>query len=128
MNHHLTGMRVAALVEHGFEQSELLEPRKALEDAGARVDVVSPVEGAVKGWHHGTWGEEVKVDQPLADAHPGGLRRAAAAWRRVQSRSAADERARGAIRQGFTMTIVRWRRSATDPGRSSRPMRCATGA
>lgn len=69
-NHHLTGMRVAALVEHGFEQSELLEPKKALEAAGARVDVVSPVEGAVKGWQHGAWAKEVKVDQPLADAHP----------------------------------------------------------
>ena len=66
----MTGMRVAALVEHGFEQSELLEPRKALEEAGARVAVVSPVEGAVKAWHHGTWGEEVNVDQPLAEAHP----------------------------------------------------------
>jgi protease I len=82
MSHNLTGMRVAALVEHGFEQSELLEPRKALEEAGARVDVVSPVEGAVKAWHHGTWGDEVTVDQPLAEAHadeydalllPGGL-------------------------------------------------------
>jgi protease I len=70
MTQHLTGMKVAALVEHGFEQSELLEPRKALEEAGARVDIVSPVEGAVKAWHHGTWGEEVKVDQPLADALP----------------------------------------------------------
>ena len=48
MTQHLTGMKVAALVEHGFEQSELLEPRKALEEAGARVDIVSPVEGAVK--------------------------------------------------------------------------------
>jgi protease I len=70
MPNHLTGMRVAALVEHGFEQSELLEPRKALEEAGAKVDVVSPVEGAVKAWHHGTWGEEVDVDQRLAEAHP----------------------------------------------------------
>ena len=69
MANHLTGMRVAALVEHGFEQSELLEPRKALEAAGARVDVVSPVEGAVKAWHQGTWGEEVQVDRPLAQAH-----------------------------------------------------------
>lgn len=68
MNHQLTGMRVAALVEHGFEQSELLEPRKALEEAGARVDVVSPVQGAVKSWRHGAWGDEVTVDQPLADA------------------------------------------------------------
>jgi protease I len=82
MTKHLTGMRVAALVEHGFEESELLEPRKALEEAGARVDVVSPVEGAVKAWHHGTWGQEVTVDQPLAQARvedydalllPGGL-------------------------------------------------------
>jgi protease I len=47
----------------------LLEPRKALEAAGAHVDVVSPVEGAVKAWHHGAWGEEVRVDQPLAQAH-----------------------------------------------------------
>jgi deglycase len=70
MTQHLTGMKVAALVEHGFEQSELLEPRKALEEAGAHVDVVSPVEGAVKGWRHGMWADEVKVDQPLADARP----------------------------------------------------------
>lgn len=70
MTQQLTGLKVAALVEHGFEQSELLEPRKALEEAGARVDVVSPVEGAVKGWRHGMWVDEVKVDQPLADARP----------------------------------------------------------
>jgi protease I len=63
-------MKVAALVEHGFEQAELLEPRKALEEAGAQVDVVSPVEGAVKAWHRGTWGEEVAVDQPLSEARP----------------------------------------------------------
>ena len=70
MTNNLTGLRVAALVEHGFEQSELLEPREALEQAGARVDVVSPVDGAVKAWHRGTWGQEVTVDQPLAQAHP----------------------------------------------------------
>jgi protease I len=68
-NHQLTGMKVAALVEHGFEQSELLEPKKALEAAGARVDVVSPVAGSVKGWQQGSWANEVKVDRPLADAH-----------------------------------------------------------
>ena len=32
----LRGKRIAALVEHGFEQSELLEPKEALEQAGAR--------------------------------------------------------------------------------------------
>ena len=38
----LRGKRIAALVENGFEQSELLEPKKALEQAGAKVDIVSP--------------------------------------------------------------------------------------
>jgi protease I len=70
MTNDLTGMRVAALVEHGFEQAELLEPRKALENAGARVDVVSPVEKSVKAWYRGNWGQEVDVDVPLAQAHP----------------------------------------------------------
>jgi protease I len=63
-------MKVAALVEHGFEQVELLEPRRALEEAGAQVDVISPVQGAVKGWHRGTWGQEVAVDRTLTEARP----------------------------------------------------------
>ena len=41
----LRGKKIAALVDHGFEQSELLEPKKALEQAGAEVDVVSPQTG-----------------------------------------------------------------------------------
>jgi putative intracellular protease/amidase len=41
----LKGKRVAALATHGFEQDELLGPRKALEDAGAKVDIVSPERG-----------------------------------------------------------------------------------
>ena len=65
----LDGMRIAALVEHGFEQSELLEPKKALEAAGAKVEVISPQTATVKGWNHGQWGDEVKVDRPLAQAN-----------------------------------------------------------
>jgi protease I len=61
----LKNKRVAALVENGFEQSELLEPKKALETAGAQVDIVSPRQGKVKGWQHTDWGQEVQVDTPL---------------------------------------------------------------
>jgi protease I len=61
---------VAALVENGFEQSELLEPKKALEAAGARVDVVSPQQGKVKGWQHTDWGQDVPVDVRLDAANP----------------------------------------------------------
>ena len=66
----LSGLKVAVIVERGFEQSELLEPRKALEDAGAEVDVISPVEGTVTGWNAEEWGDEVDVDLPLKQAHP----------------------------------------------------------
>jgi protease I len=55
-------------VDNGFEQSELLEPKKALEAAGARVDVISPQSGKVKGWQHTNWGQEVPVDLGLDEA------------------------------------------------------------
>jgi protease I len=64
----LRGKRVAALVDNGFEQSELLDPKKALEDAGARVDIVSPQNTTVKGWQHGNWGQTVQVDRELDEA------------------------------------------------------------
>ena len=65
----LTGLKVAAIVEQGFEQSELLEPCHALEKAGAEVEIISPAEGTVTGWNRKQWGEEVEVDRPLSLAH-----------------------------------------------------------
>jgi protease I len=64
----LKGRRVAALVTHGFEQSELLEPKRALEAAGARVDIIAPEPGTVRGWSHKEWGETQPVDRTLDDA------------------------------------------------------------
>jgi protease I len=64
----LKGKRVAALATHGFEQDELLQPRKALIDAGAAVDVVSPESGKIRGWKNKEWGDEVKVDRQLEQA------------------------------------------------------------
>lgn len=64
----LDGLRVAILAAEGFEQAELLEPRKALDEAGARTFVVSPAKGEVQGWKHFEKGEKVKVDVPLEDA------------------------------------------------------------
>jgi protease I len=68
--HDLTGKTIAILVENGFEQVELTEPRKALEQAGARTEVVSPQKGKVKGWNHKEWGDELPVDVRLDDADP----------------------------------------------------------
>jgi protease I len=64
----LQGKKVAILATDGFEQSELLEPRKALDEAGATTQVVSPAEGKVKGWNHKEWGNEVPVDVSLDSA------------------------------------------------------------
>ena len=64
----LQGKKVAILATDGFEQSELLEPRKALDEAGATTQVVSPAREKVKGWNHKEWGNEVPVDVPLDSA------------------------------------------------------------
>ncbi|PYX48198.1 MAG: protease [Acidobacteria bacterium] len=66
----LQGKKVAILVTDGFEQSELLEPKKALEQAGSKTQVVSPANKKVKGWNHTEWGQEVPVDVPLDSANP----------------------------------------------------------
>jgi deglycase len=69
----LTGKKIAILVTDGFEQSELLEPRKALDEAGATTQVVSPLDKNVKGWNHKEWGNEVTVDVPLKSAKADGF-------------------------------------------------------
>ena len=64
----LKGKKVAILATDGFEQVELTEPRKALDAAGAKTQVVSPKSGKIRGWRFTDWGEEVAVDVPLDQA------------------------------------------------------------
>lgn len=66
----LQGKKVAILVTDGFEQVELTGPRKALDQAGAKTEVVSPAKGQVKGWNHTEWGDQIPVDVPLQQARP----------------------------------------------------------
>ena len=66
----LNGLKVAILVTDGFEQVELLEPRKALDEAGAKTSVVSPKDERVRGWNFTDWGNEVPVDVTLDKAKP----------------------------------------------------------
>jgi protease I len=66
----LSGFRVAILATDGFEQSELLEPRKALDAAGAKTEVISPKNGDIRGWNLREWGESVRVDQAVRNADP----------------------------------------------------------
>ena len=47
-----------------------MEPRKALDEAGAKTQVVSPKADRVRGWKFTDWGDEVQVDAPLDQAEP----------------------------------------------------------
>jgi protease I len=64
----LKGRNVAILATDGFEQSELTEPRKALDQAGAKTVVVAPKPGRIRGWKSKDWGDEVAVDLTLDEA------------------------------------------------------------
>ncbi|MES2303259.1 MAG: type 1 glutamine amidotransferase domain-containing protein [Pseudomonadota bacterium] len=57
--------RVLILATNGFEQSELMDPKKALEDAGIETVVASIEPGSIKGWKDKNWGDSVKVDATL---------------------------------------------------------------
>ena len=61
----LNGVKVAILATDGFEQSELLEPRRALDEAGVKTEVISLKTGNIKGWNHKEWGESVRVDKTV---------------------------------------------------------------
>lgn len=67
----LSNLRIAILATDGFEQVELTEPKKALEDAGATVHIVSPKGDSIKGWDQDHWGESVQVDRQLKEAAAG---------------------------------------------------------
>ena len=71
MSFNLTGRRIAILATDGFEQSELTEPKRLLEQAGAQTDVIAPGGASqIRGWSKGDWGEQVAVDVALKDATP----------------------------------------------------------
>jgi protease I len=62
MSNVLNGKRIAILVTDGFEQVELTGPKEALEQAGAKVDILSSQDGKVKGWNHDKPADDFKVD------------------------------------------------------------------
>jgi protease I len=51
----LKGMKVAILIEDGFEQVEMVEPRKAIDEAGAKTSIVSPKDKRVRAWNFANW-------------------------------------------------------------------------
>lgn len=66
----LQGVNVAILVTDGFEQVELTDPRKALDEAGATTKIVSPKRERVRAWNFTDWSIELPVDVGLDEAKP----------------------------------------------------------
>ena len=117
MASNLNGKKIAILATDGFEQSELTEPRKALDQAGAKTVVIAPKSGSIKGWNHRTGAKASSVDQTLDQANPHELRRAGAAGRSDES----GPLAHGPEGRGFCAQVRRPRenplpQSVTVPG------------
>jgi protease I len=66
----LTGKRVAILATDMFEEAELLEPRQALDDAGAQTEVIAPHDGELQAARHFDKGKTVKVDKTIDQVNP----------------------------------------------------------
>jgi protease I len=82
----LQGLKIAILVTDGFEEVELTQPRKTLDQAGADTRVVSPKDDEVCSWNFTDWGQKLPVDLKLDEARPQDFEAFAASRRRDQSR------------------------------------------
>jgi protease I len=65
----LKGKRIAILATNGVEESELVEPRKALDNAGAKTELISPASGKIQAMNHKAQGDTFEVDLPLDEAN-----------------------------------------------------------
>jgi len=66
----LDGMRVAILATNGVEEAELIEPRRALDGAGARTTLIAPKSGSIQAMKHDEKSQKIKVDMTLDHAKP----------------------------------------------------------
>ena len=64
-DNNLQGLRVAILATDLFEEAELIEPRKALDSAGAKTEVIAPKSGEIQAVQHDKKTQKIKVDRTL---------------------------------------------------------------
>lgn len=66
----LSNLNVAVVLTDGFEQVEMTEPKKALEQAGAKVKLIAPKKGKIKSWKHLSPAEDFDADMSLDEVNP----------------------------------------------------------
>jgi protease I len=64
----LAGMRVAIIATDLFEEAELIQPREAIQKAGAQALVIAPHDGEIQAVQHEKKTQKVKVDMTLDKA------------------------------------------------------------
>jgi protease I len=65
----LNNYRVAIIATDLFEEAELIEPRKALQEAGAHTAVIAPHAGEIQAVQHDKKTQKVPVDITLEKAN-----------------------------------------------------------
>lgn len=70
MENRLKNKKIAILATNGFEKSELFEPKKAIENAGGSVSIISLGSDDIKSWSKGNWNETISVDYTVGNAKP----------------------------------------------------------
>jgi protease I len=65
----LNGLRVAIVCATDFEQVEMVEPRNALDDAGAKTVLIGPKPGKIWGMNHDEKADQFEVDMSLERAN-----------------------------------------------------------
>ena len=70
MANELQGKKIAFLATDGVEQIELVEPWRAVEQAGGEPELLSIQPGKIQGFEHLEKGEEFSVDKHVSQAEP----------------------------------------------------------
>jgi protease I len=71
MSDRLQGKKIAFLTANeGVEQVELVEPLKAVREAGAEAELLAPEAGEVQAFNHLDKGDTFDVDRPVGEADP----------------------------------------------------------
>lgn len=70
MSTQLENKKIAILLTDGFEEVELTEPLKALQDASAATHIIAPGSDSIRAWDHTDWSKDYDADIKLEDADP----------------------------------------------------------
>jgi protease I len=71
MDERLNGKRIAIIATDMVERAELIEPRTALDAAGARTELISLKSGSIQSVNHHDKADLQPVDLTIGDADPG---------------------------------------------------------